>query len=130
MIVYGVPLDNLRAFADAAGIVLYNVRGKGKGYAFVLRPAKGSDAFRATSEFGGRSRKKWAVCYHGHYAFMRMMFEAFPDAKLRSAMAKFDGLADFNACAGMVGLKNVGSRVYPVRFEDSCKCIDIMKETA
>lgn len=130
MIVYGVPLDRLEYFSERTGVVLYNVRDYGTGHAFVLRPVSGSDTFRATSEYYGKSRRKWAVCYHGHYAFMRMMFECFPNARLRSAMAKFNGIDDFNAYAGLVGIQNVGSQMQPRRFEDSCKCIDIMKETA
>lgn len=118
MKVTGVGLSELYRFADEVGVQLYNVRPDGRGTSFVLRPLDG-DHYRATNAEG---RRKWAVCFHGHYDFMERMFHAYPDAKLRSAMAKFDGLVGFENWAGVVGEANVGSLIRPLAFKNSCKC--------
>lgn len=116
MILRGVPKEYIYRVAEDMGITIYNFREEGTGFAFVLRPASGSDAYRAASNTG---RRKWAISYEGHYVFMEAIFNRFPEAKLRSALAKYNGQDEFYRFAPIVGLTNVGSMINPVRYEDA-----------
>jgi len=40
---------------------------------------------------------KFAVCWHGHVAFMRAVFKRWPDATIKSSIARFRGKDDFDA---------------------------------
>lgn len=118
---------DIERIADANGISLYNVRDdldapRRPRVAFVLRPL--TDTFRATREADTKSgrRRIWAVCWHGHYAFMRDVFEADPAAEIRSSMARYRGRDEFFALAELSGDRNVGSMAAPARYGSACLC--------
>jgi hypothetical protein len=71
---------------------------------------------------GYSGRRTVAACYHGHYEFMAALFRNRPNAKIRSAMATFDGVGEFNASANYLAGRNVGSMMRPVAFGDMCEC--------
>ncbi len=90
MIVYNVPEHYLTNLARYMGIRLDNLRPQGKGVAFVLRPL--DDTYR---KIGRNGRRVNAVSWQGHFDFMDVMFRAYPDARLRSAVATYKGREDF-----------------------------------
>jgi hypothetical protein len=65
----------------------WNVAGKPhQEYSVRLYPVKGSDRFR---KFGSGGRRSNGICWHGHREFMKMFFQEYPDASLRSALATY-----------------------------------------
>ncbi len=127
MEVRGLNLGQLESAATDTGAELYNVRQKrqdGMGHAFVIRPL--GELFRKYTPHTGR--KVWAVCYHGHAAFMQRVFDINPDATIISAMERFDGVQDFREKACDVGDQNVGSSYQPAYFSTACKCDGALAE--
>lgn len=76
------------------------------------------------SETLGRNRLVWAVCWHGHYRFMSEVFARFPNAKIRTSHAVYDGRAQFFTDAESTGDVNRGSQYAPMAFRDACTCQD------
>ncbi len=128
MIATGPAEQDLKVAATETGVRLENVRRQGLGTAFTLRPT--SDHRRSVSrsfDYGTgteRRRKVNAVCWHGHYEFMARLFVKFPNMRLKSAVADYRGVGDFNMLARQTGERNVGSEAYPVGAEDQCRCYD------
>jgi hypothetical protein len=71
----------------------------------MLRPKAGSDTFRA---FADNGRRKWAVSWEGHRAFMVTLFDADICAVLDSALARYNGRDEFVRLHGRTG-SNLGS---------------------
>jgi hypothetical protein len=69
-------------------------------------------------------RRVAAVCWHGHYSFMRHLLALHPDARIKSAIGDYRGLAGFLATAPETGYRNIGSQVYPVQMREACFCAD------
>jgi hypothetical protein len=118
---------DLEHIAENLGVELYNVRDdldapRRPRIAFVLRPL--TDTFRATRAAYTKSgrRRIWAVCWHGHFAFMRDVFERDPGAELRSGMARYNGREEFYALAELSGDRNIGSIAEPERYGAACLC--------
>lgn len=119
MNVKGMSRSELESIASSLDVRLYNFRGEQDGSAsFVLRP-NDPDRWRRRGHTG---RRIWAVCYHGHYAFMRMVFERSPDAEIRTSMARYVGRADFERKALGVGDRNIGNRWNPLSLNNACDC--------
>ena len=78
---------------------------------------------RSASVYQG-NRRVWAICYHGHLAFMAELYATNPGAILRSAMASYDNRDEFIHNADEVGFRNIGSRISPAPFESACDCGD------
>jgi hypothetical protein len=72
--------------------------------------------------FNGKERHLTAACWHAHRDVMKELFARYPNAKLSSAMAKYDGRADFLANFEATGYANIGSQMFPVQARDSCDC--------
>ena len=126
MEVRGLTLDQITSAATDTGVELYNVRQKrrdGTSHAFVIRPL--GELFR---KFSPPGRRVWAVCYHGHAAFMQRVFDINPEATLISMMERFNGRADFQDKACAVANHNVGSAYQPADFGNACKCAGALAE--
>jgi hypothetical protein len=90
-----------------------------------LFPEGGSDQFRLiriSSYLKSGRRRIHAVCWHGHYAFMRAVFMLDPNAKFRTALDTWDGRQDFFERAAASGHKNIGSMVEPLAYGNACDC--------
>lgn len=72
----------------------------------------------------GSRRKVVAVCWHGHYRFMSEVFARFPNARIVTGHATYNGRVDFKLKAEATGDVNRGSRIEPVAFRDACTCED------
>lgn len=132
MQVRGLTESDIRAAALDAGVRLVNFRPQGRGFAFTLG-LQGELWRRLSHEHPNwtnrngtpyKPRKIAAVCFHGHAAFMQRVFDANPDAVIISAMARFDGVAAFQAEACNVGERNVGSDYYPQEYNRACTCAE------
>lgn len=71
---------------------------------------------------GYQRRRVAAVCWHGHYAFMRYLLAIRPDARIKSHTADYRGLASFLNEAPETAYVNIGSIAYPCNFCDACYC--------
>lgn len=75
---------------------------------------------------GGRispnGRRVCAACWHLHRDVMKAVFAVNPDARIKTAMADYKGLDDFNATYPATGRVNIGSQMYPLYAKDACCC--------
>src|SRR4051812_26430377 len=92
--------------------------GSRKPYPLIWQRASAS-YFEAQKE---EPRRVAAVCWHGHYAFMRYLLALRPDARIKTAFADYRGLAAFLWQAPDTGTRNIGAPIMPVAMEDACYC--------
>jgi hypothetical protein len=75
------------------------------------------------SPASGRHRRVAAVCWHGHRDFMREIFNRFPEARIKSALADYRGRMDFEqnyrSTAGTSNGWNVG-------YSRACVCAGVI----
>ena len=93
----------LKDAAHAVGVRLNGPTPNRNGYRFTLR----TDGYGAALRYGrrgfhlnrdgGRRRIPGRVCWHGHRDFMRELFARCPDAVLVTALATYNGAADFES---------------------------------
>lgn len=76
---------------------------------------------RSSSGFNSVRRIN-AVCWHGYRDVLIAVFDAHPDAKVRTALAKYLGKESFYREFPATGDKNIGSQMYPARMPDLCDC--------
>lgn len=138
-----VTRDALDQIASGLGIQVYEydflgqrVRGKYSGrvvHKFVLRPDDKTGAKPQEQRFrkindnpfahsGNGRRAAWAVCFHGHWHFMRAVFDIDPAATFVTGFDTWDGEADFMERAEQSGMRNVGSIMYPLQYREACNC--------
>ena len=86
---------------------------------FTLTVTKSADKGGRRSNTG---RKIAALCWHGHRDIMRALFAAYPNALLITAMARYDGRADFLDTYMATGRVNLGSIAAPLAARDACEC--------
>lgn len=91
---------------------------------FTLKPE--SDTYRKISfhglAYGQGERRVNAVCWHGHFEFMKQLFLRDYQAHLKTAMANYDGPQGFLDNFLETGYTNMGSQMYPVQYRESCNC--------
>lgn len=133
MQIWGVTREYAEAVAQDLGFRLDNVRPSSNGFKCVLRPISGdkSTRFRRTSAsiFHG-GRRVNAVCYHGHYAWMKSLLLHNPHGRIKSSMFDYKGLGEFNANAYDVGYRNIGSMYCPTSLSDACLCDESERDNA
>jgi len=95
-------------------------RGEGDTFRVKLYP-DGTDQRKLNPYTGRRAN---AVCWHGFRDFYRALFELSPGARVRSALAHFNGPAHFEATYQETGSRNVGSMMYPYTMAEACDCPD------
>ena len=78
-----------------------------------------TEIFRRRSPSGRRVN---GVCYHGHLAFMTELYYKNSETIIRSAMASWNNVDDFDRECFYVGDRNVGSQYNPMAHEDACDC--------
>lgn len=93
---------------------------------FTIRCRSSRDAGHKVSlssmPFNGKERRLTAACWHAHRDVMQELFERYPDAKLTSGFAKYNGREDFLATVESTGYLNIGSLAFPVQARESCDC--------
>lgn len=98
MRVAGATRAHLQDAGDSAGVEVLFVRGSGTSWHIKLRRLterwqKMDETY--TDARGHTTTLDRPVCWHGHVAFMRAVFARAPDATIRSALATYRGMEDF-----------------------------------
>jgi hypothetical protein len=128
MLVRHVNVDSLYRAANTSSVRLYNIRPEGRGFRFQLR----TDGTRTWRRRGFSRRpsdgeRRWtggAVCWHGHRAFMRAVYQLEPEAIIATSMARYTSARQFEATHESTGNRMVGSQADPVSFAELCDCPD------
>lgn len=106
MKVWGVSEEEIRAAAHATGLRIYQdwrglgISRDGRALRFRLRldtdsrREDGSLLYQRVSQSRG-GRRVASVCWHGHRDFMARIFGTNPDARIKTALADYRGVADF-----------------------------------
>jgi hypothetical protein len=123
MLIKGVSEAQIEAVANGLGIRAEVKPGRGRFLNVRLYPESGSDRFRRSSaSYFNQGRRVNAVCYHGHWEFMNLLYLMNDDMQVRSAMASYHGREDFLRNAPEVGARNIGSQAFPIEHRDACFC--------
>ena len=128
MKVWNVDETTLRQCAREVGVKLHETREVGRAVQFTLRPDGDKDEDgnyrwqRLSASVLHDERRVFAVCWHGHRAFMREVFAANPDARIKTAWADYRGSEHFEETHGDTAYQNVGSLMYPRYACEVCTC--------
>jgi len=99
MYVYGMDEKTLGEIAQTVGVNLHHIRKEGRALRFTLLPA--SAKFRPRDKKGRKMNK---VCFHGYTKFYEAVFRVQPEARIRTAVEDYKGVADFKARNAQVAL--------------------------
>jgi hypothetical protein len=118
-----VDVSQLAAAERKAGVRVVNLRQDGKGMRFTLKtegypPRWGRRSGRANKD-GSLRRIPGAVCWHGHRAFMRAVFELAPEARIQTGLADYRGKEHFEATHGATYGKG---NYYGFSYGQVCDC--------
>lgn len=127
MIVWGLSEHEIHEAAERSEVEIRNLRKDGRGYRFTLRLTP-SKRWQKLSNNPWSAKTPWrktaAVCWHGHFRFMRECFVFNESARIKTGWADYRGLDSFLSIAPTTGLRNIGSMMYPVQAQESCNCIE------
>lgn len=134
MKVWNVTEEQVREAAASVGLALHSdwngggISRDGRALRFRLavdtaspRNSSGFLPFQRMSQTLGvnEGRKIAAVCWHGHRAFMRALFAVAPDARIKTALADYRGVVDFERThADTFGQANG----YHLSYGQACGC--------
>jgi hypothetical protein len=90
-----------------------------EGANFTLRVESSREAGARRSTSG---RRLAAACWHAHRDVLRAIFDAAPNARIRSAFADYDGRDDFERSFPQTYHHNAGSVMMPASFGALCDC--------
>lgn len=82
----------------------------------------------ATSLDGDGWRHSWsgrrthAACWHAYRDVMRGILTKYPSARIRTALALYEGLDGFEATYPSTAYKNIGSMMQPAYMPELCSC--------
>jgi hypothetical protein len=124
MKVWNVSEREIYRAAVNTDVRVYNMRDNGRAKRFTLKLADCKRWQRTSSSYFNRGRKVAAVCWHGHYHFMREIFRINPDARIQTSWADYKGLESFLTDAPRTGRRNIGPPIDPLYAEDACLCAD------
>ena len=75
---------------------------------------------------GGRishtGRRVAAACWHAHRDVLQRLFDHFPDARIRTAVADYRGKSGFEQDFPATADNNIGSMFQPMCYADACDC--------
>lgn len=101
----------------------------GRAYSFGLRPDKttrdedGNYRYqRLSASWHNDQRRVFAVCWHGHRDFMRELFVRDPSARIKSAVADYRGVEEFEDKHPDTAYRNVGAPIWPRTMAEVCTC--------
>ena len=125
MLAYGITETDLRNAAERAsklydGNIIIDIRvttGRAIRFGLRVKSSKGDGAHRSAS-----GRRTVSACWHAHAEFFRQLFEAFPDARVKSAMADYRGRTAFLSQYEFTGMRNIGSAHHPAQAREACEC--------
>jgi hypothetical protein len=81
---------------------------------------------RSSRERGARrshsGRRMAVACWHAWRDVLAELFNQFPDATVRTALATYKGRGGFEDWFELTGATNIGSIREPLRMDDACDC--------
>lgn len=86
-----------------------------------VKDSSGPGARRSVGTFGP-SRRMIAACWHLHRDIMLAIFDAFPEARLKTALADYRGRDAFEDEFPETYYANIGSLAFPAYMGDACEC--------
>lgn len=89
MLTYNVSIESLYAIAESLDMILCDIKPWGQAWQFSLRAA--GLTWRSERNF-----RIWSVGMNGHHAFFSELFRQFPDARVKTAMCRYNGQKDFH----------------------------------
>lgn len=69
-----------------------------------------------------QGRRINAACWHAYRDALQALFDAEPDAKVKTAFAKYYGAEQYSEKFPATGWANIGSMAQPVQFREACDC--------
>lgn len=66
---------------------------------------------------------KWA-CWHAYRDVLRAILTEYPNAIVKTSMARYDGLEGFEDVYPGTAFKNIGSMMQPAYMSELCECED------
>ena len=83
--------------------------------------AKGSASWSSSGTGPNGLRRTIAACWHAHYDVLAALFAAYPDARVNTAMARYEA-AQFHDTAMVTAWRNVGAPIAPITPLECCEC--------
>lgn len=126
MKLYGVSPDQLRDVVSFVSnrdtdcnLTFNNFRPNRSSVTFTLRvcDSKGKGAKRS-----GTGRRTVSACWHTHAAVMKEIFNRYPQARIVTALATYNGADDFASKFQETAYHNVGSMFAPCEIASCCEC--------
>lgn len=132
---YNVTKDDLEQIADELniGIVFGDgykaITDKGRSYfTFNLKYKPFPDdptKYRKVSKGWSGERRTGAVCFHGHFDFIYLVFRRYPNARIRSSRygeMDYTSMESFQEQAVELAHTNIGAPICPISMIESCDC--------
>ena len=109
--------------AESVGVRMDNLRKQGRAIAFRLKttlPVRyGRRSQQVRTKAGELRRVPGAVCWHGHRAFMRAVFAVNPEARIKTALADYHGVHQFEETHSATAGQGNG---YNLAYGSACYC--------
>ena len=136
MIISVITVEDLEAARDMASVTLGNelLFSEFESYGpkrhrvrLQVRHINGPGARRHSSMYmlgcAGKPRRSRFACAHAHGMLFVAIYERAPYARIETAFAYYRSAFEFLALNTNVLERNVGSRMFPLRFGDECTCL-------
>ena len=100
MKVWNISELDIQKAADKTSVEIRNFRTDGRAFRFTLGLSANKKWQRVSASIfqtkaDGEPRKVNAVCWHGHYHFMRALFAVNENARIKTAWRDYRGLQSF-----------------------------------
>jgi hypothetical protein len=89
-----------------------------------VKSSRGRGAHRSSDGFDGSQRRTVAACWHAYRDFLTAVFARWPNALVRTSLARYDGVEGFKAKFPNTYYTNAGSRMMPIAYGTLCDCWD------
>jgi hypothetical protein len=101
-----------------------------KGHAFRVklrvRDSKGPGAHHSAPSPWNEGRRTVALCWHTFRDFFQALYVLEPNARVKTALARYDGVDGFEANYPRTYWTNTGSVAFPSAYGDLCLCSEAM----
>lgn len=142
MLARNITREQLEGAAREVGVRLNELRPKGKGFLFTLRP----EPWTGKGKAGGKAKfyrkgfmahAPWrkngepntvsALCWHGHRDFFRALFKSAPEGKIQTRETRGSVQGGWYTAENFEREfpktdRNIGSMMYPMRASEACWC--------
>lgn len=128
MQVTGLSLDKFREIVAEISTVCYDGNVIVEQEAHAHSDNRFTARLRTKSSRGSGARLSWsgrhipAACWHAYRDVLEAVFEEYPDARIRTAMATYKGRQGFRENYPGTAYKNIGSMMAPAYMPELCGC--------